>query len=81
MNKKISFRNMKYFKPLLLLLFGFLKFQLAMAQAPLAGMPTKFSETESEFIQQLGDMMRKTKLVEVEKSAIQRSTTTPSWEK
>ncbi len=61
---------MKYFKPLLLLLFGFLKFQLAMAQAPLAGMPTKFSETESEFIQQLGDMMRKTKLVEVEKSAM-----------
>jgi hypothetical protein len=41
----------------------------AQTGAPVAGLPTKFSETESAFIQELGDMMRKTKQVEVEKSA------------
>ena len=43
------------------------------AQAPgggqFAGYPTKFAETDAEFIQEFGDFLRKTKLVEVEKSA------------
>ena len=62
---------MKYNLRSFFLLFGFLTLNIALGQgqAPIGGMPTKFSETESEFIQQLGEMMRKTKMVEVEKTA------------
>lgn len=43
----------------------------AQGTGQVAGLPVKFSETESEFIGELGAMMRKTKQVEVEKSAIE----------
>lgn len=41
----------------------------SMRAQTLAGMPTKFSEDESKFIQELGDMMRKVKMAELDKSA------------
>ena len=51
-------------------LFAFLLLSYyGLAQGQFAGMPTKFSESEGVFIQELGDMLRKTKMVEVEKSA------------
>ncbi len=58
---------------LLAIFFLTVSVQPTNAQAPAAGQfagyPTKFAETDAEFIQEFGDFLRKTKLVEVEKSA------------
>jgi len=60
---------MKIYQAFILIPFWFLFFQSAKSQAPIAGMPTRFSETDAEFVKELGDMLRKTKMVEVAKTA------------
>lgn len=52
---------------LLLILLVFTAFSVN-GQAPVAGMPTKFSDNEADFIRELVDLMRKTNMADVAKS-------------
>lgn len=53
----------------LFLILSFIFFDHALQAQALAGMPTKFSENDAEFIQQMGDMLRKVKMTELDKTA------------
>lgn len=60
---------MRYLKSILVLSLFTLFFIPTLLAQTIAGMPTKFSDNEATFIQELSDMMRKVKMAELDKSA------------